>query len=92
MPLKLGIPRETANGERRVSMDPAVLSQLTKLGIKVFIQKGAGDSAFFDDASYKEAIIVEGELPEPCQDFLSINSLTSRPFHASPRLTARSCT
>ncbi len=59
MPLKLGIPRETANGERRVSMDPAVLSQLTKLGIKVFIQKGAGDSAFFDDASYKEAIIVE---------------------------------
>ena len=59
MPLKLGIPRETASGERRVSMDPAVLSQLTKLGIKVFIQKGAGDSAFFDDASYKEAIIVE---------------------------------
>ncbi len=59
MPLKLGIPRETASGERRVSMDPAVLSQLTKLGIKVFIQKAAGDSAFFDDASYKEAIIVE---------------------------------
>ncbi len=59
MPLKLGIPRETAAGEKRVSMDPTVLTQLTKLGIKVFIQKGAGELAFFDDDSLKEAIIVE---------------------------------
>ena len=49
MPLKLGIPREMANGERRVSIDPITLSQLTKLGIKVFIQKGAGELAFFND-------------------------------------------
>jgi len=59
MPLKLGIPLETANGERRVSMDPVVLAQITKLNIKVFIQKGAGDSAFFDDAVFTDAIIVE---------------------------------
>ena len=59
MPLKLGIPRETASGERRVSMDPTVLSQLTKLGIRVFIEKGAGEQAFFDDASYESAVIVE---------------------------------
>ena len=59
MPLKLGIPRETAAGEKRVSMDPKVLTQLTKLGIKVFIQKGAGDLSFFDDESFNEAIIVE---------------------------------
>ena len=59
MPLKLGIPSETAVGEKRVSMDPTVLSQLTKLGIKVFIQKGAGELAFFDDAAFEEAIIVE---------------------------------
>lgn len=59
MPLKLGIPFETAAGEKRVSMDPDTLSQLTKLGIKVFIQKNAGDSAYFYDDSFKEAIIVE---------------------------------
>lgn len=59
MPLKLGIPRETASGEKRVSIDPIVLSQLIKLGIKVFIQKGAGELAFFDDDSFKDAIIVE---------------------------------
>lgn len=59
MPLKLGIPLETANGERRVSMDPVVLAQITKLDIKVFIQKGAGDSAFFDDAVFTDAIIVK---------------------------------
>ncbi len=59
MPLKLGIPRETAAGEKRVSMDPKVLTQLTKLGIRVFIEKGAGELSFFDDDSFKEAIIVE---------------------------------
>ena len=59
MPLKLGIPNETAVGENRVSMDPTVLSQLTKIGIKVFIEKGAGELSFFDDAAFKEAIIVE---------------------------------
>ena len=59
MPLKLGIPRETASGERRVSMDPIVLSQLTKLGVRVFIEKDAGESAYFEDAAYESAVIVE---------------------------------
>lgn len=59
MPLKLGIPRETAPGENRVSIDPNVITKLNKLGIKVFIQKGAGDSAFLDEAALSEAIVVE---------------------------------
>lgn len=59
MPLKLGIPSETAPGEKRVSIDPTTISQLTKLGIKVFVQKGAGEAAFLDDAAFSEAIIVE---------------------------------
>ena len=59
MPLKLGIPRETAPGERRVSIDPAIINKLSKLGIKVFVQKGAGDAAFMDDSALSDAIIVE---------------------------------
>ena len=59
MPLKLGIPRETVSGERRVSMDPIVLSKLNKLGVKVFIEQDAGLSANFDDTAFKSAVIVE---------------------------------
>jgi len=59
MPLKLGIPRESAKGEKRVSIDPGVITKLTQLGIKVFIQKGAGESALFEDSDFSEAIIVE---------------------------------
>lgn len=59
MPLKLGIPRETVSGERRVSMDPIVLSQLTKLGVRVFIEKDAGEMANFEDAAFESAVIVE---------------------------------
>ncbi|MCL4108352.1 UNVERIFIED_CONTAM: hypothetical protein GTU68_065380 [Idotea baltica] len=59
MPLKLGIPRETAVGEKRVSIDPVVLSQLVDLGVKVFVEKGAGDSAYFHDDTFDKATIVE---------------------------------
>jgi len=59
MPLKLGIPRETVSGERRVSMDPIVLSKLNKLGVKVFIEQDAGLRANFDDTAFKSAVIVE---------------------------------
>jgi len=59
MPLKLGIPKETSKGERRVSIDPTVLSELNTMGIKVFIEKSAGESAFFSDSVYNEAIIVD---------------------------------
>jgi len=59
MPLKLGIPRETAKGERRVSMSPDVLSKLTKLGIKIFIEEGAGELAFFDNEILEDAVIVD---------------------------------
>ena len=59
MPLKLGIPCETAPGEKRVSIDPTVINKLSKLGIKVFIQQGAGNAAFMDDSVFQDAIIVE---------------------------------
>ena len=59
MPLKLGIPRESASGEKRVAIAPDVLSELTQLGVKVFIEKAAVDHAFFNDALFDKATIVE---------------------------------
>ena len=59
MTLKVGVPCETAEGERRVAMEPVVLAKLQKLGTDVSIQKGAGTKAFFGDGQYKDAEVVD---------------------------------
>jgi H+-translocating NAD(P) transhydrogenase subunit alpha len=61
MPMKLAVPKETAPGERRVALDPSVAGKLTKLGIEVLIQKGAGDKAHFPDSAYADARVVDDE-------------------------------
>ncbi len=59
MTLKMGVPCETAEGERRVALEPFVVTKLKKLGVEVFIEKNAGAKAFFTDEAYKEATIVD---------------------------------
>jgi NAD(P) transhydrogenase subunit alpha len=49
----IGVPRETAAGEKRVATVPDVVEKLVKLGFKVAVQSGAGEAANFDDASYQ---------------------------------------
>ena len=49
-----GVPRETADGERRVALVPAVLPSLTKGGIEVLVETGAGVSAGFSNSAYEE--------------------------------------
>lgn len=66
MPLKLGIPRETAKGERRVAIDSTVISKLTKLGVEVYVEKGAGESALISDSQFEGAILVSN-LKELCE-------------------------
>ena len=52
-PLNLGVPAESVTGERRVSITPAVVPALLKLGIdKVIVESGAGEAAGFPDAAY----------------------------------------
>ncbi|MGD9953617.1 MAG: Re/Si-specific NAD(P)(+) transhydrogenase subunit alpha, partial [Burkholderiales bacterium] len=51
----IGIPRETAAGEKRVATVPEVVEKLRKLGFRVAVQSGAGEAANFDDASYQAA-------------------------------------
>ncbi len=58
MPLKLGIPRETAKGERRVAIDPFVISRLTKMGVEILIEKDAGKSALISDSQFEGATLV----------------------------------
>ena len=51
----IGVPREIANGERRVALVPEVVSQLTKAGHRVVVERGAGLRAGFTDEAYRTA-------------------------------------
>jgi NAD(P) transhydrogenase subunit alpha len=48
----VGVPRETFPGERRVALVPAVLPNLTKAGLQVVVETGAGFAAGYPDAEY----------------------------------------
>src|SRR5580700_2193597 len=48
----VGVPKETIPGERRVALVPDLVPKLTKAGLEVFLQSGAGDAAGFPDAAY----------------------------------------
>ena len=53
--MKIGVPRESHPGERRVATTPDVASQLMKLGYSVVVQSGAGAEASFSDDAYRGA-------------------------------------
>ena len=50
--MKIGVPKETFPGERRVAISPSSLASLTKSGIEVMVETGAGDQAGFPDSAY----------------------------------------
>jgi len=52
--MKIGVPTEQFPGERRVALVPASIAPLKKAGFEVVIERGAGDSAGFPDATYKD--------------------------------------
>ena len=51
----IGVPRETAAGEKRVATVPEVVEKLIKLGFRVAVQSGAGEAANFGDDAYRAA-------------------------------------
>jgi NAD(P) transhydrogenase subunit alpha len=55
MPQVIGVPKETAEGEKRVATVPEVVEKLIKLGFQVKVETGAGAQANFDDAAYRAA-------------------------------------
>ena len=48
----VGVPRETFPGERRVALVPLTVPNLTKAGLQVVVEAGAGASAGYPDAEY----------------------------------------
>ncbi|TAN03857.1 MAG: NAD(P) transhydrogenase subunit alpha [Rhodanobacteraceae bacterium] len=52
MPITLAALRETAAGERRVAVTPETAKKYAARGIRVLLERGAGERAGFPDAAY----------------------------------------
>src|SRR5216683_7991462 len=52
--MRIGVPRETAPGERRVALVPESCKKLIQAGYDISIESGAGEAAGFADAAYRE--------------------------------------
>jgi NAD(P) transhydrogenase subunit alpha len=53
--MRIGIPKETNAGERRVAMVPDVVRKLTSAGHTVLVESGAGDQAAIPDSRLTDA-------------------------------------
>jgi H+-translocating NAD(P) transhydrogenase subunit alpha len=62
--LKLGVPTESAEGERRVALIPETVSSLTGKGLEVAVESGTGEGAGHPDAEYSEAGASVGSADE----------------------------
>jgi len=61
--MRIGIPKESAPGERRVALVPDAAARLVRSGLEVAVERGAGDRAFLPDALYERggARLSDGE-------------------------------
>ncbi len=63
--MRIGIPKEIHEGEKRVATTPEAAELLRKLGYEVAIETRAGREAKFSDEAYREAgVIVVGSARE----------------------------
>jgi H+-translocating NAD(P) transhydrogenase subunit alpha len=53
--MRLGVPKETAPGERRVALVPEAVGRLAGTGFEVVVERGAGEAAAFPDEAFAEA-------------------------------------
>ncbi len=53
--MKVGTPKETEQGERRVAMVPDTVKALVAAGLEVTVEAGAGASAYITDDLYEKA-------------------------------------
>ena len=55
MPMKVGVAKETAAGERRVALVPEALGKLTAAGLEILVEAGAGAGAAIPDQAFTDA-------------------------------------
>src|SRR6185312_14035506 len=53
--MRVGVPKETAEGEHRVALVPEVVAKLKTKGIDVLVESGAGADALLPDGAFLDA-------------------------------------
>jgi NAD(P) transhydrogenase subunit alpha len=53
--MKLGVPNQSAQGERRVALVPETAKKLSARGVETVVEAGAGELAHFLDSAYTDA-------------------------------------
>jgi NAD(P) transhydrogenase subunit alpha len=76
--MKVCVPKEIREGEKRVALVPDVINKLTKLGYEVAIESGAGAHAQAPDDLYRSAgaSVVNGDVLSGADVVLSVQPLT----------------
>ncbi|MGQ9863148.1 MAG: alanine dehydrogenase [Bacteroidia bacterium] len=83
--LKIGIPKEKAAGERRVSLVPSSVRLLVAHGHEVYLESGSGRYAHFSDREYAEAgaqiVYNAAEIYQKADVIVKIAPLTAEEVH-----------
>jgi H+-translocating NAD(P) transhydrogenase subunit alpha len=72
--MRIGVPRETMTGERRVAATPATVTKLIGLGYAVAVERDAGRRAAFADEAYAQAGAEVTDDVWDCDVILKINA------------------
>ena len=74
----VAVPKEIRDGEKRVALVPDIISKLTRLGLEVAIESGAGIAAQASDDAYRAAgaQVVVGDVLKSADVVLSVTALT----------------
>ena len=77
--MKVCVPKEIREGEKRVALVPDVISKLTKLGYEVVIESGAGVESQAPDDLYQSAgaSVVSGDVLSGADVVLSVQPLSA---------------
>jgi NAD(P) transhydrogenase subunit alpha len=74
----VAVPKEIRDGEKRDALVPDIINKLTRLGLEVAIESGAGNSAQASDDAYRAAgaQVVVGDVLKSADVVLSVTALT----------------
>jgi NAD(P) transhydrogenase subunit alpha len=76
--MRIAVPKEIREGEKRVALVPDIINKLTRLGYEVAIESGAGVHAQATDEDFKSAgaAVVNGDVLKDADVVLSVSPLT----------------
>jgi len=76
--MRVAVPREIRDGEKRVALVPDIINKLTKLGYEVVVESGAGAHAQATDELFTAAgaTVKSGNVISDADVILSVTSLT----------------